>query len=291
MRRFRVRSSRDREPDGMVHGPGATLEATPRVGARRARTAEVRRRRRRNPQVNGGPPRPARPAALGAVRGPGYDRAPLVPDPSPAHLESVHPPPPHLAPRRAVRRPGPVGRRRPRAAALPYVAIDPGHGGADTGAVGPIPAGTPTGLPPRADAQGRTMLYEKDVNLDIGFRLQAVLNATGHAHADDAHDRHRRRRPRLAVGAGRPEGAHGRRERGRRGPVRLGPQQRPRHHDERHRDLPLLLLERGVAGGRRGGAAADGRLARPAGPRGEERGLLRAAPHASCRRSSPRAPS
>jgi N-acetylmuramoyl-L-alanine amidase len=67
----------------------------------------------------------------------------------------------------------------PAAAALPYVAIDPGHGGADTGAVGAIPAGTATGLPPRADAQGRTMLYEKDVNLDVGFRLQAVLNAMG----------------------------------------------------------------------------------------------------------------
>jgi N-acetylmuramoyl-L-alanine amidase len=65
------------------------------------------------------------------------------------------------------------------AAALPYVAIDPGHGGGDTGAVGPLPAGTPTGLTPRTDDQGRTVLYEKDVNLDIAARLQAVLQAAG----------------------------------------------------------------------------------------------------------------
>ena len=64
-------------------------------------------------------------------------------------------------------------------AALPYVAIDPGHGGADTGAIGGIPAGTPTGLTPRVDDQGRTVLYEKDVNLDIAVRLQAGLQAAG----------------------------------------------------------------------------------------------------------------
>jgi hypothetical protein len=39
--------------------------------------------------------------------------------------------------------------------------------------------GTPTGLTPRADDQGRTALYEKDVNLDIAFRLQAVLDGLG----------------------------------------------------------------------------------------------------------------
>ena len=39
-------------------------------------------------------------------------------------------------------------------AALPYVAVDPGHGGADTGAVGYLPAGTPTGMTPRASQGG-----------------------------------------------------------------------------------------------------------------------------------------
>ena len=67
----------------------------------------------------------------------------------------------------------------PAAAALPYVAIDAGHGGADTGAVGGLPAGTVTGLTPRVDDQGRTVLYEKDVNLDIAVRLQAVLTSLG----------------------------------------------------------------------------------------------------------------
>ncbi|HTI33136.1 MAG TPA: N-acetylmuramoyl-L-alanine amidase [Miltoncostaea sp.] len=64
-------------------------------------------------------------------------------------------------------------------AALPYVAVDPGHGGGDTGAVGQLPPGTVTGLPPRTDAQGRPILLEKDVNLDIGLRLDAWLRANG----------------------------------------------------------------------------------------------------------------
>jgi N-acetylmuramoyl-L-alanine amidase len=63
--------------------------------------------------------------------------------------------------------------------ALPFVAVDPGHGGGDTGAVGVLPAGAVTGLIPRLDAQGRTVLYEKDVNLDIGLRLDAWLRAQG----------------------------------------------------------------------------------------------------------------
>lgn len=66
------------------------------------------------------------------------------------------------------------------ALALPYVAVDPGHGSADTGAVGTLPPGTQTGLPPRTDAQGRTVIYEKDVNLDIGQRLNAWLLAAGY---------------------------------------------------------------------------------------------------------------
>jgi N-acetylmuramoyl-L-alanine amidase len=64
------------------------------------------------------------------------------------------------------------------AAALPYVAIDPGHGGSDTGAVGRLAPGVATGLPARSDAQG-AVLYEKDVNLDVGLRLDAYLTSHG----------------------------------------------------------------------------------------------------------------
>ena len=46
--------------------------------------------------------------------------------------------------------------------ATPLIAIDPGHGGWETGAVGP------------------TGLKEKDVNLDIGLRLDALLNSGGY---------------------------------------------------------------------------------------------------------------
>ena len=65
------------------------------------------------------------------------------------------------------------------ALAAPLVAIDPGHGGADSGAVGILPAGSVTGLPPRFDADGQTVLYEKDVTLDVSQRLNAFLQARG----------------------------------------------------------------------------------------------------------------
>jgi N-acetylmuramoyl-L-alanine amidase len=65
-------------------------------------------------------------------------------------------------------------------AALPLVAVDAGHGGKDTGAVGILPAGTQTGLPPRSDARGRTVLYEKDVTLDVANRLNAWLRVRGY---------------------------------------------------------------------------------------------------------------
>ena len=65
------------------------------------------------------------------------------------------------------------------AAAAPLVAIDPGHGGADSGAVGVLAPGTQTGLPPRTDARGQTLLLEKDVTLDVGRRLDAWLRARG----------------------------------------------------------------------------------------------------------------
>lgn len=65
------------------------------------------------------------------------------------------------------------------AAALPLVAVDPGHGGRDTGAVGILPPGTDTGLTPRTDPKGRTVIYEKDVTLDVAQRLDAWLRARG----------------------------------------------------------------------------------------------------------------
>lgn len=64
-------------------------------------------------------------------------------------------------------------------ASRPYVAIDPGHGDKDTGAVGVLPSGYDTGLTPRTDDRGRTVIYEKDVNLDIAERLDAALKAWG----------------------------------------------------------------------------------------------------------------
>ncbi len=66
------------------------------------------------------------------------------------------------------------------AAAQPLVAIDPGHGGSDTGARGVLPPGTQTGMPERFDKDGQTMLYEKDVNLDVAQRLNAFLQARGY---------------------------------------------------------------------------------------------------------------
>ncbi len=62
---------------------------------------------------------------------------------------------------------------------LPVVALDPGHGGADSGAVGVLPLGTVTGLPPRADVLGYPLLFEKDVNLDVAQRLNGFLQGHG----------------------------------------------------------------------------------------------------------------
>lgn len=66
------------------------------------------------------------------------------------------------------------------AAALPLVAIDPGHGGRDSGATGTLPAGVATGLTERVDDTGRRRIYEKDVTLDVALRLRAVLAARGY---------------------------------------------------------------------------------------------------------------
>lgn len=65
------------------------------------------------------------------------------------------------------------------ASALPVVAIDAGHGGADSGAVGVLPPGAITGLEPRFNAQLQPVLFEKDVNLDVANRLNAWLMARG----------------------------------------------------------------------------------------------------------------
>ena len=65
------------------------------------------------------------------------------------------------------------------AVALPVVAIDPGHGGGDSGAVGVLPPGTLTGLTPRLSAQFLPVLLEKDVNLDVAQRVDAWLVARG----------------------------------------------------------------------------------------------------------------
>ncbi len=65
------------------------------------------------------------------------------------------------------------------AAALPVVAIDPGHGGGDSGAVGVLPPDAITGFEPRFNQQLQPVLLEKDVNLDVANRLNAWLVARG----------------------------------------------------------------------------------------------------------------
>ncbi len=66
------------------------------------------------------------------------------------------------------------------ATGAPLIAIDPGHGGGDSGATGTLPPGTATGLTPRIDPDGQTRIYEKDVNLDVAQRVNAALTARGY---------------------------------------------------------------------------------------------------------------
>ena len=191
----------------------------------------------------------------------------------------AHPPRSPLAAARRPRRRCSASGRRARRAALRRDRSRARRRGHRRG--GPIPPGTPTGLTPRVDAQGRTVLYEKDVNLDIAVRLHAVAARPRRAHAADAHDRTSRA----------ATGPHHR--------VRADLKARTdianeadvnvfvsihnnalRHDHERHRDVPLLLLERRVA------AAGGGRCRRQVvaalglpGPRREDGGLLRPAPH------------
>ena len=74
----------------------------------------------------------------------------------------------------------PVGEGTPAPSGPPLIAIDPGHGGRDSGAVGLLPRGTRTGLRPRTDGRGRTLLLEKDVNLDVARRLGRWLEKRGY---------------------------------------------------------------------------------------------------------------
>ena len=94
---------------------------------------------------------------------------------------------------RRRRRAAPARREGRSARTVARVVLDPGHGGKDTGAVGP------------------TGVKEKDVTLDVAHRVAPVLAAQGHAGGS-----HARRRPlRLARGADGP------RERLQRGPLRV----------------------------------------------------------------------
>ena len=74
-------------------------------------------------------------------------------------------------------KPAPPAKPRPPQPKL--IALDPGHGGADSGAVGALPVGTDTGLPPHADQFGTPQIFEKDVNLDIALRLNGFLAGRG----------------------------------------------------------------------------------------------------------------
>lgn len=60
------------------------------------------------------------------------------------------------------------------------VAIDPGHGAGDSGAVGTLAPGTQTGLPERRKG-AKVLIYEKDVNLDVAQRLDRWLRERGYA--------------------------------------------------------------------------------------------------------------
>jgi N-acetylmuramoyl-L-alanine amidase len=91
-----------------------------------------------------------------------------------APLSAQAPPPTSTAPEPtapAATPPAPSG--------FPFVAIDPGHGDKDSGAVGILAPGAVTGLPERRNDKGQAVMYEKDVNLDIAQRLDAFLRRWG----------------------------------------------------------------------------------------------------------------
>lgn len=60
------------------------------------------------------------------------------------------------------------------------IAIDPGHGGRDPGAIALLGGAIDSGLPQRRDGRGRALLLEKDVNLDVARRLRAWLRRRGY---------------------------------------------------------------------------------------------------------------
>ena len=97
------------------------------------------------------------------------DVPPPLEPPTPAEPVPVPPPAPAPGaedPASVVRPPGEL-----------LIAIDPGHGGADPGAIGTLPPGTRTLLPRRRDGRG---LFEKDVNLDVSRRLSRWLQVRGY---------------------------------------------------------------------------------------------------------------
>lgn len=115
--------------------------------------------------------------ALGQTAPPPVDPSappPVAPPVAPAPVAAPPPvPPPTPAP---VPAPPPEGLPP---AGEPLVAIDPGHGGDDPGAVGVLPPGLVTGLPLRQGPAGANLLFEKDVNLDMARRLEAKLRRRG----------------------------------------------------------------------------------------------------------------
>jgi len=74
----------------------------------------------------------------------------------------------------------PAGEGTPQPNGPPLIAIDPGHGGGDPGSIGVLPRGTRTGLARRTDGRGRSLLLEKDVNLDVARRLKRWLERRGY---------------------------------------------------------------------------------------------------------------
>jgi N-acetylmuramoyl-L-alanine amidase len=104
--------------------------------------------------------------------------APPVPMPTVPDAPVVAPTPPIEEPTEPEQ--SPVGEGTPAPTGSALIAIDPGHGGADPGTVGVLPRGTATGLKKRTDGRGRTLLLEKDVNLDVARRLKRWLESRGY---------------------------------------------------------------------------------------------------------------
>jgi N-acetylmuramoyl-L-alanine amidase len=107
---------------------------------------------------------------------------PPPPVPTPPAPEAPTPeaptPPAEQQPANPVQ--SPARESTPQPSGPPVIAIDPGHGGGDPGAIGILPRGTLTGLKQRTDGRGRNLLLEKDVNLDVARRLRRWLQRRGY---------------------------------------------------------------------------------------------------------------